>query len=67
MSTQSIDRTVQCNSDCRQSGCPKHKITLSYHNTSDTVAVYEDGKHYTTFDRNIWRALVNMDQELRNR
>lgn len=67
MSTSRISRVVKCHNDCVQTGCPKHEITLEYHHTSDTVTVREDGKHYAIFDKAIWRALVNMDNELRDR
>jgi len=67
MSRQMITRRVTCGNDCRQTGCPSHDLTLIYEHTSDTVSVTLDDRHYKTFDKVIWRTLVNMDDELRNR
>lgn len=67
MSRQFIVRRVTCGNDCRQQGCPSHDLKLIYEHTSDTVAITLDDEHYATFDHVHWRALVNMDDELRNR
>jgi hypothetical protein len=66
MSTSRIERAFKCHNDCRQTGCPGHSIRLEYHHTSDTVSIFVDDKHTNTFDKNKWRALVNMDRELRD-
>jgi len=66
VSNQSRTRSVRCLSDCRMEGCPGHRLTLAYHGTSDTVSVQFDTGHYVTYDRGVWRALVNMDAEMRD-
>jgi hypothetical protein len=66
MGKSSIERDYHCHNDCRQSGCPGHRTRLTYEN-SGTVSVEIDGKHSAVFDHSHWRALVNMDQELRDR
>ena len=67
MSSQRITRDLHCANDCRQTGCPGHMIELIYNHTSDTVTIMLDNAHYSTFDKAHWRALVNMDEELRSR
>jgi hypothetical protein len=67
MSNSYLTRRLHCGNDCRQAGCPGHDVTLHHAHTSSTVAVLMDGQHYVTFDAAIWRALVNMEEESRER
>ncbi len=67
MTTTRTIRRMHCSTDCRQTGCPGHELTLEHAHTSDTVTVLMDGEHYITFDKAIWRALVNMEEESRHR
>lgn len=67
MSSQAISRSVHCGNDCRQEGCPGHTLELEHDHASDTVTVNLDDQHYVTFDKVHWRALVNMERELRDR
>ena len=49
-----------CSSDCDQSGCPGHKMRLSFCRSSDTVAVEIDGKPEYYFDDNSFAALKKL-------
>jgi hypothetical protein len=46
-----------CTSDCRQEGCPGHKLRLIYHGSSDTVSVEIDGKCEYIFDDDLLAAI----------
>ena len=57
---------VTCGNDCVQTGCPSHDLELAHHYTSDTVSVSLDGKHYATFDADVWSKVVQMENEFEN-
>lgn len=65
MSKYSTTRSYHCINDCRREGCPGHEVKLEYYITTDSVNIYVDNTFCTTFDENLWRALVNMDNSLR--
>lgn len=47
----------KCFSDCTQTGCPGHKVTMNYHRTSDIIIFeFEDGERMC-FDPNQWNAM----------
>lgn len=55
-----LETTYHCVNDCRQSGCPGHRLTLQYHNTSDTVSVTQDGQHDRVYDPHELDALLRL-------
>lgn len=44
--------------DCRQEGCPGHKLRMVYHNTSDTLSLEIDGKTCWIMDPDIFEAAI---------
>jgi hypothetical protein len=57
----------QCVCDCTQTGCPKHKMRIAYHATSDTISVEIDGESAFVFDDNQLDAIVKLYQEKREK
>jgi hypothetical protein len=62
---RNVTREVEyrCINDCRESGCPGHKMRISYCRTSDTVSVEIDGKSEHCFDGNSFGALRQLINE----
>lgn len=58
--------SVRCSNDCRQTGCPGHHVKVTFHHTSDTVTVEQDSRSHV-FDKSVWRSMVELDAEIRNR
>ncbi len=47
----------KCFNDCRQEGCPGHKLRVVHHNTSDVMRVEVDGVPWYWFDYNCFKAI----------
>lgn len=72
--TRTVDYEYTCFNDCRQSGCPGHKMQMIYETVSDTVTLVTLGHKdqngewvnikVKVLDRNEIRALTKAWQEL---
>lgn len=60
MSTLRNEIEYRCFNDCRQEGCPSHKMTLAIQNTSEIMIVEIDGKPWIFAEPNEWEALKRM-------
>ncbi len=59
-------RTVGCDDDCLQSGCPGHAFELKVHSVAGRGSLLKDGKQIASFDRNEAEALLEMLLEIKN-
>ncbi len=57
MKLNGLIRNYRCFNDCRQVGCPGHKLRMIYDTVSDTISCEIDGERYHTYDPNEWRAM----------
>lgn len=49
----------RCFNDCRQEGCPGHKLRFERFNTVDLYEVFDDkGECLFRFDQNEWKAML---------
>lgn len=72
--TKNIEYSYKCFNDYIQTGCPSHKMIISYHNTSDTIGLkilgHKDirgewvNDREEIFDRNELRALYHAFERL---
>ena len=60
MATKIIEKEYSCFNDCKQSGCPKHKMRVQIQTTSDHLSVYEDDKLVLSFDPEEWKTLKSI-------
>lgn len=47
-----------------QEGCPSHTISIKHEKHSSCVTIFVDGKRYTTFDRNMFEAILELGTSL---
>jgi hypothetical protein len=60
MGTLRQEKEFTCFNDCRQSGCPGHKMTLSIQTTSEALTAEIDGKQFVSADPSEWEALMEL-------
>ena len=60
MGTIRNEEEYSCFNDCKQSGCPKHKMELEIQTTSDIMTVTIDGEDWFSADPSEWEALKKM-------
>lgn len=60
MSTWNLETTYRCSDDCKQSGCPSHKLKLSYNNTSESFSLLADGKYVFGGDINLLESFLEL-------
>lgn len=71
---RTVDYEYKCFNDCRQEGCPGHKMCIKYNTTSDMVELVTTGhkdkngewtnSKTEVFDRNEIKALTKAWEEL---
>jgi hypothetical protein len=54
----------RCANDCRQEGCPGHKVRATFSRTSDTYRFEFDDTEALVFDENRWAAICKADAML---
>ena len=61
-----IEREIsfRCSDDCKQAGCPGHKMTVFIQTTSDVMIVQIDGKDFIIADPYEWSALKKLLKEI---
>lgn len=60
MATIKREAEFHCFNDCKQSGCPGHKLDLSIQTTSEIMSVYVDGELLFAVDPEEWKAIKSM-------
>lgn len=63
MGTWKAEKEYSCFNDCKQSGCPKHKMEVRIQTTADYLSVYEDGKLLFSCDPEEWNTLKSILKE----
>jgi len=59
--------TTHCFNDCRQTGCPKHIVTIIRHGASDVLTIEIDGRREYSFDINIFEAAIESYRKLKEK
>ena len=60
-------KNFHCQDDCRQMGCPKHEIKITYQTTSDYLTMYKDDAPMLCISRgeaNILKSVMDVLQEI---
>lgn len=61
-----IEREIQCDNDCLQSGCPGHLLELHINNTACVAELTKDKKHIMWLDSNEAAAIQSMFNQIEN-
>ena len=58
------EKEYSCFDDCKQSGCPGHKMKLTIQTCSECLMVYRDDEFWFGADPSEWKTLKLLLQEL---
>ena len=64
MATVKVETKYSCYDDCKQQGCPGHKLELSFHTVTNGYSFKKDDSHPEFFEQGELEAMIKLLKEL---